>query len=77
MKCFSETEIDNPKFPKLSKRARFLKESEGGIMIMCDVMEEYMEEVRQEERAKALKEKQEGESILSYVNFQKVKDKRA
>lgn len=44
---------------------------------MCDVMEEYMEEVRQEERAKALKEKQEGESILSYVNFQKVKDKRA
>ena len=36
MKCFSETEIDNPKFPKLSRRAKFLKESEGGMMVMCD-----------------------------------------
>ena len=46
MKCFSETEIDNPKFPKLSRRAKFLKESEGGMMVMCDVMEEYMAEER-------------------------------
>lgn len=58
MKCFNETEIDNPKFPKLSRRAKFLKESEGGMMIMCDVMEEYMEQARQEEREKAQKEKQ-------------------
>ena len=64
MKCFSETEIDNPKFPKLSRRAKFLKESEGGMMIMCDVMEEYMEQARQEEREKARKEKQEGEKRL-------------
>ena len=47
MKCFNKTEIDNPKFPKLSRRARFLKESEGGMMIMCDVMEEYMAEERE------------------------------
>ena len=46
MKCFNETEIDNPKFPKLSRRAKFLKESEGGMMVMCDVMEEYMAEER-------------------------------
>ena len=52
MKCFNETEIDNPKFPELSRRAKFLKESEGGMMIMCDVMEEYMEQARQEERVK-------------------------
>ena len=52
MKCFNKTEIDNPKFPKLSRRAKFLKESEGGMMIMCDVMEEYMEQARQEERVK-------------------------
>ena len=58
MKCFNKTEIDNPKFPKLSRRAKFLKESEGGMMIMCDVMEEYMEQARQEEREKAQKEKQ-------------------
>ena len=58
MKCFNETEIDNPKFPKLSRRAEFLKESEGGMMIMCDVREEYMEQARQEEREKAQKEKQ-------------------
>ncbi len=58
MKCFNETEIDNPKFPKLFRRAKFLKESEGGMMIMCDVMEEYMEQARQEEREKAQKEKQ-------------------
>lgn len=58
MKCFNETEIDNPKFPKLSRRAKFLKESEGGMMIMYDVMEEYMEQARQEEREKAQKEKQ-------------------
>lgn len=46
LKCFNETEIDNPKFPKLSRRAKFLKESEGGMMVMCDVMEEYMAEER-------------------------------
>ena len=64
MKCFNETEIDNPKFPRLTQRAKFLKESEGGMMVMCDVMEEYMEQARQEEREKARKEKQEGEKRL-------------
>lgn len=52
MKCFNETEIDNPKFPELSRRAKFLKESEGGMMVMCDVMEEYMAEERGKERTK-------------------------
>ncbi len=68
MKCFNETEIDNPKFPKLSRRAKFLKESEGGMMIMCDVMEEYMEQARQEEREKAQKEKQQLLDLITHMS---------
>ena len=68
MKCFNETEIDNPKFPKLSRRAKFLKESEGGMMIMYDVMEEYMEQARQEEREKAQKEKQQLVDLITRMS---------
>ncbi len=44
MKCFMQEEVDDPKFPKTSKRVHMLKHSEGGLKIMCAVMEEYAEE---------------------------------
>ncbi len=67
MKCFSETEINNPKFPKLSRRAKFLKESEGGMMVMCDVMEEYMAEER-EKVSQEIKEQITNLVIYMYQN---------
>jgi len=44
LKCFLPEEADDPKFPRTSKRVHMLKHSEGGLKIMCVVMEEYAEE---------------------------------
>ena len=41
MTCFTQSSIDNPKFPKLSNEVSRLKlMAEGGAPIMCGVMEE-------------------------------------
>jgi len=48
MKCFLQEEVDDPKFPVTSKRVHMLKHSEGGLKIMCAVMEEYAKEYAKE-----------------------------
>lgn len=48
MKCFLQKEVDDPKFPRMSKRVHLLKHSEGGLRIMCAVMEEYAKEYAKE-----------------------------
>lgn len=40
MSCFTQREVNNPKFPKLSAEVTKLKTTEGGISTMCKVMEE-------------------------------------
>ena len=44
MKCFMQTEVDNDKFPAVTKRMKYLKHTEGGLEKMCKIMEEYAEE---------------------------------
>lgn len=39
MQCFMQKEVHNVRFPKLSSRVRYLKEEEGGISVMCEIME--------------------------------------
>ena len=34
-------EVNNPKFPALSAEVRRLKETEGGVKTMCEVMKKY------------------------------------
>lgn len=43
MKCFLQKEIYNEKFPETAKRMAELKTTEGGVGIMCKIMEEYLE----------------------------------
>lgn len=50
MQCFMQTEVNNPQFPKLSTRVKYLKEDEGGLTIMCETMEKYLSEAKQEGR---------------------------
>ena len=48
MKCFMQTEVDNQKFPAVSKRMKYLKHSEGGLEKMCKIMEDYAKEYTKE-----------------------------
>lgn len=54
MQCFLQTEVNNEKFPKLSKRMYYFKHNEEGIKYMSSVSEEIREEGRQEEREIAI-----------------------
>ncbi len=64
MKCFMQEEVDDPKFPKTSKRVHMLKHSEGGLKIMCTVMEEYAKEcVKESDRQTARHFFQNGASL--------------
>ena len=42
MNCFTRKEVNNPKFPKFSKRVKELKTTEGGANAMCELMEKYL-----------------------------------
>ena len=42
MNCFTKKEVNNPKFPKFSKRVKELKTTEGGANAMCEVIEKYL-----------------------------------
>lgn len=48
MRCFLQEEVDDPKFPMTSKRVHMLKHSEGGLKIMCAIMEDYAKEYAKE-----------------------------
>lgn len=43
MDCFTQTEIDNAKFPTVSKRMKELKTTEGGVGAVCEIMRKYEE----------------------------------
>ncbi len=44
MSCFVKKEVNNPKFPKFSSEVKKLKETEGGLNSMCELMEKYNQE---------------------------------
>ena len=46
--CFTEKQVDNPKFPKLSSEVKRLKTTEGGASAVCEIMERYKEEAVKE-----------------------------
>ena len=54
MNCFTKKEVNNPKFPKFSKRVKELKTTEGGANAMCAVMEKYMAESKAEGKLEQL-----------------------
>lgn len=48
MSCFLKKEVNDSRFPYLSNRVKFLKESEGGLTTVCEVMEKYAKEYAEE-----------------------------
>ena len=50
MSCFTRKQVNNPKFPVFSAEVKDLKQSEGGTLAMCKVMEYYENIAREEER---------------------------
>ena len=43
MSCFTKKEVKNSKFPILSSEVKRLKETEGGVTAVCEVMQKYEE----------------------------------
>lgn len=41
MSCFTKKQVNNPKFPIFTRRMNKLKNEEGGLDIMCEVMQRY------------------------------------
>lgn len=48
MACFLQENVENDKFPCLSRRVSYLKNSEEGVEIMCKIVDEYINEVQKE-----------------------------
>ena len=44
MQCFKQKNLDNPKFPAVTKRFKELKTTEGGLNAVCEVMENLLKE---------------------------------
>lgn len=55
MSCFLAETVNNPKFPELSKEVKRLKETKGGLDIMCDIMEQYNQEAVDKNERKRIK----------------------
>ena len=54
MSCFTEKQVNNPKFPVFTSRMNRLKNEEGGLNIMCEVMQKYEQIAAKKERIEAI-----------------------
>lgn len=64
MACFTKKEVKNAKFPKLSSEVTRLKETEGGVQVVCEVMQQYIQELNIEKIQKMIKKGYSKEEIL-------------
>ncbi len=55
MSCFTKTDVNNPKFPKLSSEVKRLKNTEGGLKSMCDLMQKYNQEAVDKKQREIIK----------------------
>ena len=56
MSCFTKKMVDNPKFPEFSAEVKRIKETEGGNLSMCKIMQELEDKARDEGRKEGMKE---------------------
>ena len=54
MSCFTEKEVNNPKFPVFTSRMHKLKNEKGGLDIMCEVMQKYEQIAAKKARIEAI-----------------------
>ncbi len=62
MSCFVKKEVNNPKFPKFSSEVKKLKETEGGLNSMCELMEKYNKEAAEKKQLEIIEN-------MIYSNF--------
>ena len=77
MDCFLQKEVDNEKFPELTRRMKYLKNEEGGMRRMCEVMERYIKQAIkevEEEAEKATKEAAEAKEACQRANITAIKN---
>lgn len=56
MSCFTKKEVNNPKFPRLSREVAELKSTDGRVSAMSEIMEELLAIGREEGRKEGRKE---------------------
>ena len=56
MSCFMKKEVSSPKFPALSSEVKRLKDTEGGALAVCEIMEKYENIAVKKERIKMIQE---------------------
>ena len=77
MDCFLQKEVNNEKFPELTRRMKYLKNEEGGMKSMCEVMERYIKQAIkevEEEAEKATKEAAEAKEACQRANITAIKN---
>lgn len=52
MECFLQEQVNNRKFPLLSNRVWYYKNDEGGLVTMCQLIEDYAKECIEEQKLK-------------------------
>lgn len=63
---FLEEDVDDPKFPNISKEVKRLKTTEGGLQTMCELLKDYVDEGRAEGLAEGMaKGMAKGENMFS------------
>lgn len=66
MSCFKQKQVNNSKFPIFSNRMDFLKNAEGGLNAVCEVMERY-EKIAAEKAEKEATEKANIRAVISMI----------
>lgn len=66
MSCFLRKEVKNEKFPALSREVSRLKETEGGVNSMCEVMEKELREMRVEMARTAIRRGVSKDMVLKF-----------
>ncbi len=69
MDCFLQKEINNTRFPKLTKRMHYLKHEEGGAQKVCEVMEKYSKKAAKKAAKKATKKATKKANIAAIKNM--------
>lgn len=53
LECFLKKEVNNSRFPELTKRMNYLKHQDGGLQAVCEVMERYEKKAAEEANMRA------------------------
>ena len=54
MQCFTQKNLNNPKFRAVTRRFKELKETEGGLTVMCKLMDDIVNEEKEKVRIELL-----------------------